>query len=162
MKFIIETDDINEAYRALAAIGQPMPTSAPAPAGENTAPAPAADVDVEKPRRGRKPKDAPVETPAAAPAPVAAATPTPAPVSDWDDEPAAPAAVVYTKDDTRAALVSYQNRLTSATSGPELEAARATVLKLLADVGNGGQAVSLGALAPEKYAAVIAAANAAK
>lgn len=83
------------------------------------------------------------------------------PASDFLDDDDAPPAKEVTKDEVRAALVAYQDRLTGPKPTPEaLEKARGTVLGLLSKVGG---ADKLGALDIKKFgAAVIAAANAAK
>lgn len=116
----------------------------------------------EKPKRTRRTK---AEI-AAAEAPVQAAKlpesppadpfgDEPVPTDDFDDAPA-PAAPA-TKDEVRAALVGYQDRLVA--SGKGLETARETVMALLKKVGD---ADKLGALTEGKFRAVINAANNAK
>ena len=82
----------------------------------------------------------------AAPAPVVAVTPPAATEPDiFGDEPQAPVVPAATKDDVRKAMVAYQKR-TTPTKAQEL----------LAAFG----AATLGALAVDKYAEVIAKANA--
>lgn len=170
MKIYVEFDSLEEFQSYGSGIRYPAPPADPIP-GENTqgtVPVPA--------KRTRKLKD-PVPTitvPATStttsnPPPVTV-TPT-APVAAQDSEfddappaaddefdtPVAAAAVAVTKDDVRAALVGYQDRLTA--GGAALEAARVTVMALLKKVGG---ADKLGALDEGKFQAVINAAKNAK
>lgn len=172
MRIYAEFDSLEEFQAFGSGNGRPPSTPYPTPPsdpipGENTqgtVPAPA--------KRGRKPKDAIVPATSAtttAPPPVTV-TPT-APVaaqdSEFDDAPSGGddefdtpvpvAAATVTKDDVRAALVGYQDRLTA--GGAALEAARVTVMALLKKVGG---ADKLGALAEDKFQAVINAAKNAK
>lgn len=75
---------------------------------------------------------------------------TPVPTKAWND-------VKEGRDLVRAALVGYQDRLVAA--GKDIESARTVVMALLKKVGG---ADKLGALAEDKFAASIAAANSAK
>lgn len=171
MKVTIEFDSLEEALPFLQAT---YPTT---PVGDGGPPA-RADVNPvnivdETPKRKRRTK---AEMAAAAiEAQVTTAAPDPegddepvtvtqtsefedAPPADdfLDDEPAAPVKQV-TKDDVRAALVGYQERLSK--GGKNVEEARSTVLALLKKVSG---ADKLGELAADKFAAVIDAANKAK
>lgn len=100
-----------------------------------------AGIESEKRGPGRPPKAKTEAAAPEAPAPVEAPAPAPAPTP----EPPPAQARIYTADDVRSALVSLQKRTTPDT-------ARA----LLKDVGG---ADTLRSLKPDKYAAVIEAAN---
>jgi len=178
MKIAVGFDSPEEAIPFFQAYFT-APSAAPPKAPENNAqsvpsptksePAPA--VETEKPKRTRRAK---AET-AAEQAPVQAAKvadvdPEDAPTaqsSEFDDAPpevdfldddSVTPAPALSKDDVRAALVEYQERLTK--SGVDIEEARTTVLALLKKVSGGAD--KLGGCPENKFAEVIKAAHNAK
>lgn len=166
MRIAIEFENIDEAYPVLKfafdnrnlapPIGVPA-SEAETLAGTSTT----APVTPAAPARKRRTK---AEIAADEAVAAAAAAATQVQTSEFDDAPepvdefdAPPAAVKVTKDDVRAALVGYQERLGA--KNKDVEAVRTVVLGLLKKVGG---ADKLGALTEDKFQAVIDAANAAK
>lgn len=177
MRIAVEFDSLEEfqSFFSAPAMSAPAAIRVAPPSGVTpVAASQEASVEVEKPKRTRRTKaelaaDAaaqaapPVAQPAAdvdpeeAPTAQSSEFDPPAEVeSDFLDDDVAPAPAL-TKDDVRAALVSYQERLTA--SGKDLETARATVLALLKKVSG---ADKLGGCPDNKFAEVIKAAHNAK
>lgn len=167
MKIYVELEsEIEELYPVLKFmydnrnLSEPATDARGSPASVTTEPAPA------RKRRTKAEMAADLAAAQVATAPPVAQTTavqepdfddTPGETDEFDTPPAPPAAVAKTKDDVRAALVGYQDRL--AATGKDIETARAAVMALLKKVGG---ADKLGALTEDKFSAVIKAAEAAK
>lgn len=172
MRITVEFDSLEDFYRFQNS--SPRPVTPPvdnahvAPGAEQfSEPAPA-----KRKRRTNAEIAADVATAQSTAAKPSVVETTTAQTSEFEDEPAAqtqasdfleyddaPPAKEVTKDDVRAALVAYQERLTKA--GKDLEKARETVLDVIEKVVGKGVR-KLGAVTPDKFAALVAAAQAAK
>jgi hypothetical protein len=171
MKVIVEFDSLEEAlsYIGPRSLNVPVLDAAEIAAGEAVRPLEAAK---QRKRRTKAEIAADEAAAAAQKNPVDSTDTTQVPQDSEFDEPTevandfldddaptvTPAAKPATKDEVRAALMEYQNRLI-AVGKVDTEAARTKVLALLKKTGG---ADKLGSLTEDKFQAVINAAKAAK